>query len=32
MKSSTGTDAFQKILDETGCKPNKILVDKGSEF
>ena len=25
-------DAFQKILDESGCKPNKIWVDKGSEF
>ena len=25
-------DAFQKILDESGRKPNKILVDKGSEF
>ena len=23
---------FQKILDESGCKPNKIWVDKGSEF
>ena len=25
-------DAFQKILDKSGGKPNKILVDKGSEF
>ena len=25
-------DAFQKILDKSGCKPNKIWVDKGSEF
>ena len=25
-------DAFQKILDESGCKPNKIWVDKGSEI
>ena len=32
MKRSTSTNAFQKILDEPGCKPHKILVDKGSEF
>ena len=25
-------DAFQKILDKSGCKPNKIWVDKGSEI
>ena len=25
-------DAFQKILDMSGRKPNKIWVDKGSEF
>ena len=25
-------DAFQKILHKSGGKPNKILVDKGSEF
>ena len=25
-------DTFQKILDKSGCKPNKIWVDKGSEF
>ena len=25
-------DAFQKILDESGCKPNKIWVDKGSKL
>ena len=24
-------DAFQKILDKSGCKPNKVWVDKGSE-
>ena len=24
--------AFQKILDKSGRKPNKIWVDKGSEF
>ena len=26
------TNAFQKILDESNCKPNKIWVDNGSEF
>ena len=25
-------NAFQKILDQSGRKPNKIWVDKGSEF
>ena len=25
-------DAFQKIVDNSGRKPNKIWVDKGSEF
>ena len=25
-------DAFQKILDDSDRKPNKIWVDKGSEF
>ena len=25
-------NAFQKFLDEPRCKPNKIGVDKGSEF
>ena len=25
-------NAFQKILDDSNRKPNKILVDKGSEF
>ena len=25
-------DAFQKILDMSGRKPNKIWVDKGGEF
>ena len=29
---SSIVDAFQKILDKSGGKPNKILVDKGSEF
>ena len=26
------TNAFQKILEESGGKTNKIWVDKGSEF
>ena len=26
------TNAFQKILDQSNHKPNKIWVDKGSEF
>ena len=25
-------NTFQKILDRSGCKPNKIWVDKGSKF
>ena len=28
----TITNAFQKIFDESNRKPNKIWVDKGSEF
>ena len=31
-KGITITNAFQKILDESNRKPNKIRVDKGSEF
>ena len=31
-KGITITNAFQKILKESNCKPNKILVNKGSEF
>ena len=31
-KSITITNAFQKILNESNCKPNKTWVDKGSEF
>ena len=31
-KVITITNAFQKILDESDRKPNKIWVDKGSEF
>ena len=31
-KGITITNAFQKILDESNQKPNKIWVDKGSEF
>ena len=30
-KVITITDAFQKILDESKRKPNKICFDKGSE-
>ena len=35
MKDKKGVsivDAFQKILDDSNRKPNKIWVDKGSEF
>ena len=31
-KTTTITNAFQKILDESNLKPNKIWVDKGSKF
>ena len=31
-KGITSTKIFQKILDESTHKPNKIWVDKGSEF
>ena len=31
-KSASMVDAFQKILDRSERKPNKIWVDKGSEF
>ena len=31
-KCITMTNAFQKVLDESGRKPNKIWVDKGSEL
>ena len=31
-KGITITDAFQKILQESNKKPNKICFDKGSEF
>ena len=31
-KGVTIVDAFQKILDDSDRKPNKIWVDKGSEF
>ena len=30
--SITITNAFQKHLDESSCKPNKICVDKPREF
>ena len=26
------TYAFQNVFNESGCKPNKIWVDKGSKF
>ena len=28
----TIANVFQKVLDKSDCKPNKIWVDKGSEF
>ena len=31
-KGVTIVNAFQEFLDKSGCKPNKIWVDKGSEF
>ena len=31
-KCITITNGFQNILKESNCKPNKIWVDKGSEF
>ena len=31
-KGTTITNAFQKILDESNGKPNKIWVDKGGKF
>ena len=31
-KGITITNPFQKILDESNRKPNKIWVDKGSKF
>ena len=31
-KGITNTNAFQNILDGSSRKPNKIWVDKGSEF
>ena len=32
LRGITITNAFQKILGESNRKPNKILVDKGSEI
>ena len=32
LKDITITNAFQKILDVSNRKPNKIWVDKGNEF
>ena len=31
-KGTTVTNAFQKILNESNLKPNKIWVDRGSQF
>ena len=31
-KGVTFVSAFQKVLDKSGRKPNKIWADKGSEF
>ena len=31
-KGITITNAFQKILDKSNCKPNKIWINKVSEF
>ena len=31
-KGNIITNVFQKVLDESGCIPNKIWVDKGSDF
>ena len=31
-KGITSTNAFQKILEESNCKPRKIWVDEGSKF
>ena len=32
LLKGTITNAFQKVLNEPNCKPNKIWVDKGREF
>ena len=32
LKRVTNNNAFQECLDESDRKPNKIWVDKGSEF
>ena len=31
-KGITITNPFQKIFSESNCKPNKIWIEKGSEF
>ena len=31
-KEITISNAFQKVLDESNRKPNKMWVDKGSQF
>ena len=32
LKDVSIVDAFQKVIDKSGRKPNKIWVEKGSEF
>ena len=32
LKDKKGTNAFQKILNESNCKRNKVPVDKGCKF
>ena len=32
LKGITITNAFQKFLDESNRKPNKVWVDKGNEI
>ena len=31
-KGMSIVNAFQKVLNKSGCKPTKIWVDKGSQF
>ena len=31
-RGTTITNAFQKVLKESICKPNKVWLDKGSKF
>ena len=32
FKDKKGTNAFEKILDKSNRKPNRIWIDKGSEY